>query len=200
MDSRTITYNRLFYPLWIVGLFAAFTAVKNADQVNYISAIISEWRWFNYHPLLMSFAFVVLSGLATLLKKIGGYENTKLHGLLLAIAFWSSAAGLYVIWSNKEAINKPHFMTTHGQLGLFVIIAYFVLMMVGGLLLHPDFGLEAFKRNPNIRRVHKYFGKFTLALSWYCVYTGYATISISSTMNTILAFFLLGLSYFVILK
>ena len=50
-----------------------------------------------------------------LAKKIGGYENTKLHGVLLTISTVAAFIGLYVIYSNKDMRKAPHFQTTHGK-------------------------------------------------------------------------------------
>eukprot|EP01083_Nonionella_stella_P133024 404463_1 len=40
------------------------------------------WRFFSYHPFLMVFGFVGMMGSSALTKKLGGYANTKLHGIL----------------------------------------------------------------------------------------------------------------------
>eukprot|EP00605_Chrysophyceae_sp_TOSAG23-4_P001329 GSChrysophyteH1.ASY1.ANO1.1446.1 assembled CDS len=148
--------------------------------------------WFNLHPLFMSVAFILLSGFGTLIKKLGGYENTKMHGMLLSLSFVSSLIGLYVIYSNKEMRNKEHFQTAHGQLGLLVIISYFSLMMFGGIFLHPDFGLTAYKTNQTLRNFHKWFGKFVMACSWYTAYTGFHTMAKGSYLLEIPVVLALG--------
>ena len=193
VESKTQRYNQLYYPLIAVGLYSSLSIFPS------VSAIWTEWTWFNLHPLVMSLAFVPLSGMATLLKKIGGYENTKTHGLLLSLSAWLAGFGLYVIYSNKEARGAPHFQTTHGQLGLAVVVAYFGLMLFGGLLLHPDFGLPAYRSNATLRAVHKYFGRLVMALAWFTVFTGYSTVQREVTWQAALALPLLGMSYFVLL-
>ena len=40
------------------------------------------WRWFSYHPFFMTLGFVGLMGSACHKKKLGGYMNTKVSGLL----------------------------------------------------------------------------------------------------------------------
>ena len=42
--------------------------------------------WFCHHPSSMLTAFVALAGNAALIKKKGGYENTKMHGNVMSLA------------------------------------------------------------------------------------------------------------------
>ncbi len=63
-----------------VGLTIVF-----ALMAGYKSAVQPEgagWRFFSYHPFLMVFGFVGMMGASALTKKLGGYANTKLHGIL----------------------------------------------------------------------------------------------------------------------
>ena len=36
-----------------------------------------EWRFFSWHPFLMTCGMVGLAGLGAIVKKLGGYTNTK---------------------------------------------------------------------------------------------------------------------------
>ena len=45
-----------------------------------------QMSWFAHHPASMLVAFVALGGNAALIKKKGGYANTKMHGNLLSLA------------------------------------------------------------------------------------------------------------------
>lgn len=45
-----------------------------------------DMSWFSHHPASMLAAFVALGGNAALIKKKGGYANTKMHGNLLTLA------------------------------------------------------------------------------------------------------------------
>ena len=69
------SYARSLYDnaKWFVLLYSVVAAV-------YIASIPRTWIWFNWHPLSMIAAFILFASFATLIKKIGGYENTKLHG------------------------------------------------------------------------------------------------------------------------
>lgn len=62
----TKVYNQLWYPLVAVGLYSSLSIFPS------VGAVWTEWKWFNWHPLAMSLAFVPFAGMATLLKKIGG--------------------------------------------------------------------------------------------------------------------------------
>ena len=45
-----------------------------------------QMSWFAHHPASMLVAFVALGGNAALIKKKGGYANTKMHGNMLSLA------------------------------------------------------------------------------------------------------------------
>ena len=45
---------------------------------------------------------------AALVKKKGGYTNTKTHGNLMSAAVLLALGGWYVIYSRKEMLGKPH--------------------------------------------------------------------------------------------
>jgi hypothetical protein len=60
-----------------------------------------------------------------------------------------SLGGFYAIYKNKENNGYHHFQTIHGMMGLACIISCVGLGFVGGVVLHPDFGID--KTNKNIR-------------------------------------------------
>jgi hypothetical protein len=69
-----------------------------------------------------------------------------------------------VIYQNKEKWVKEHYTSNHGKMGLAVVLGCVGLGMVGGIVLHPDFGID--KTNGLIRKVHKTSARVILALSW----------------------------------
>ena len=75
------------------------------------------WRFFSWHPFLMM-ASIGFSTVAALIKKQGGYANTVMHGNLSFVSVALMATGYWVIYSNKEAMNKPHITTSHAQNGV----------------------------------------------------------------------------------
>lgn len=131
------------------------------------------WTWFSWHPLCMLVAFVALAGNASLIKKIGGYENTKTHGIMMSAAIAVASFAWYVIYTNKEMMGKAHLMTIHGKLGFAVMMSYFGLGVVGAAALHPDFGIM--KTNKTIRFAHKWGGRAVTAMAWTCCVLGRIT-------------------------
>eukprot|EP01036_Dinobryon_divergens_P024007 gene24007-32414_t len=117
-------------------------------------------------------AFILFASFATLKKKIGGYENTKLHGYIMSTATLTASFGFYVIYENKNMARKNHFTTIHAQLGLAVFIGFIALGVFGGVVLHPDWGL--FKSNKLYRSLHKWGGRALLSLSWFICILGFA--------------------------
>jgi hypothetical protein len=69
-DYNISLMNNLKWPLIIYGLlFGYYAAFK----------LPGKFAWFSWHPLFMLLSFITLAGNAALIKKVGGYENTKLH-------------------------------------------------------------------------------------------------------------------------
>ncbi len=54
--------------------------------------------------------------------------------------------------------------------------SYFALMLFGSFALHPDWGMTTTKGNATLRLIHKWSGRFTMALAWACVFTGCTTL------------------------
>jgi hypothetical protein len=129
-----------------------------------------SWTWFNWHPLMMLVGFVAMAGNAALIKKIGGYENTKMHGYLMSACIAVTSFAWYVIYSNKEMYNKAHLMTIHGKLGAAIMVGYFGVGIFGAVALHPDFGI--LKTNKSLRLMHKLGGRLLTALAWVCCVLG----------------------------
>lgn len=86
-----------------------------------------------------------------------------------------SLGGLYAIYRNKNLWGKDHFTTNHGQAGLAVIVSAIGAGMVGGVVLHPDFGID--KTNKNIRFVHKVFARALLMAAWGTAFYGFYTMT-----------------------
>eukprot|EP00527_Entomoneis_sp_CCMP2396_P009473 CAMPEP_0198139248 /NCGR_PEP_ID=MMETSP1443-20131203/2599_1 /TAXON_ID=186043 /ORGANISM="Entomoneis sp., Strain CCMP2396" /LENGTH=199 /DNA_ID=CAMNT_0043801329 /DNA_START=67 /DNA_END=666 /DNA_ORIENTATION=- len=135
---------------------------------------MNAWRFFSWHPFLMTLGAVTLPGIAAVTKKMNGYTNTKLHGISNWLGIMCMGAGYYIIWKNKENNGAPHLTTNHGLVGMFVLLSMVGIGMMGGVLLHPDFGLD--KQNPTIRTVHKYAGRVLLTTAWFTTILGLYTL------------------------
>eukprot|EP00397_Hematodinium_sp_SG-2012_P060724 GEMP01079444.1.p1 GENE.GEMP01079444.1~~GEMP01079444.1.p1 ORF type:complete len:122 (+),score=14.53 GEMP01079444.1:34-399(+) len=78
---------------------------------------LGSLSWFWFHPVMMAISMFPLAGNAILLKKIGGYQNTKYHRYLMMLCTASMCFAWYVIHTNKEMAGKQHRTTWHGWLG-----------------------------------------------------------------------------------
>lgn len=144
--------------------------------VGYYAAVRPDGKWknpFSWHPFLMTVGMIGCMGIAAITKKLGGYVNTKNHGLLGNLGILLSLGGFYAIYRNKNLWGKEHFTSTHGKAGLAVIVASIGAGMVGGIVLHPDFGVD--KTNKTIRFAHKTFSRCVLASAWMTAFYGFYT-------------------------
>ena len=131
----------------LVGSFGVFAVV-----VGFIVATQPAgegFRYFSWHPLLMTVGFVGMMGSSAITKKLGGYKNTKIHALLASSGLVLALGGLYVIYHNKEIHGKDHITSTHAIFGLVTISGCTMVALAGGIFLHPDFGID--KTNKMIR-------------------------------------------------
>jgi len=163
----------------------------------YAAFLPGKWVWFSWHPLMMMVGFVWLGGAAILQKKLGGLENTKLHGYLMGAAILASSFAWYVIYSNKEANQKPHLTSWHSWIGMAALLGYPLLGLVGMVALHPEMGV--LRTNKTVRKVHKWLGRVTTASAWIACVVGFINMQKDLTTQVLFAGPLLAASYFVIL-
>lgn len=145
----------------------------------------NEWRFFSWHPFLMSLSFIGLMPLSAVIKKQGGYTNTKNHGMLAWFATFCAFAGLYVTYENKNRMREEHFTTYHSWGGLLCLMGVVGAGMAGGVFLHPDFGVD--KTNQIIRKVHKVFSRNLILLGWLVCLTGVHQLAGSTMLTTLFA-------------
>lgn len=166
-------YDGFKYPLLVYAMMASLYIYSSKGYI-----------WFSLHPIAMLVAFVAMAGNATLIKKVGGLVNTRMHGVIMSAATILAAFGFYVIYTNKvmkakdntaksksgKIFEAKHFTSFHGQVGLAVMVGYTGLAVVGAVALHPDFGVfkaQNLPGKPNpIRVIHKFAGKAMTALAW----------------------------------
>lgn len=55
-----------------------------------------QWTWFDWHATCMLIAWIGIMGNAVLIKKRGGYENTKTHAWLMFLAVFIIMIGQYI--------------------------------------------------------------------------------------------------------
>mmetsp|Transcript_24336 Transcript_24336/g.55503 ORF Transcript_24336/g.55503 Transcript_24336/m.55503 type:complete len:183 (-) Transcript_24336:134-682(-) len=134
-----------------------------------------SWSFFSWHPFLMMVSYISLMGMGALTKKLGGYKNTKMHGILSSVAVACAGGGYWVIYKNKENYGRPHLMTLHGKAGFGVLLGSVGAMLFGAIFLHPDFGTD--KTNKTIRKFHKIFGRSMIAASYVVCILGLRTLT-----------------------
>jgi hypothetical protein len=100
------------------------------------------WRFFSWHPFLMTTGFIGLLGVSAITKKLGGYKNTKIHAILSSLGVVCACIGFGIIYKNKQLIGKDHFTSTHSIFGIVTISCAFLPWLAGGIFLHPDFGID----------------------------------------------------------
>ncbi len=100
------------------------------------------WRRFSWHPLLMVFGVIGITGVALSTKKLGGYKNTKIHGMMMSAGLLMTYGGMYVIYQFKDSRGKNHFTTLHSVLGLVTLVGFTLSMLSGVIFLHPDIGIS----------------------------------------------------------
>uniref|UniRef100_A0A7S4AE99 Cytochrome b561 domain-containing protein n=1 Tax=Pseudo-nitzschia australis TaxID=44445 RepID=A0A7S4AE99_9STRA len=124
-----------------------------------------KWKSpFSWHPFLMTLGMTGSMGIAAITKKLGGYTNTKLHGMIASLGFFLSLGGLYAIYHNKNLYERPHFTSVHGKIGIAVVVGMVGPLLAGAVVLHPDFGID--KTNQTIRKIHKVFSRILMAVAW----------------------------------
>jgi len=124
-----------------------------------------KWKSpFSWHPFLMTTGMTGSMGIAAVTKKLGGYTNTKLHGMLASFGYLLALGGLAAIYHNKNLWNKEHFTSYHGKIGIAVMACMTAPLLAGAIALHPDFGID--KTNKTIRKAHKLFSRFLMAIAW----------------------------------
>lgn len=166
-DDHIKRFNYLNGPIILYSALAAYIGATYGMQAG--------WTWFSWHPFCMTLGFVLLSSNAILLKKIGGYTNTKMHGIMMVAAAILTGFAWYVIYVAKEMKGKKHLTSTHGQLGAAVMIANIGLAVFGFAALNPDWGF--LRTNKTIRFIHKWSGRGIVGLSWVTCVLGFLPMS-----------------------
>jgi Eukaryotic cytochrome b561 len=119
--------------------------------------------------------------------------RSQLHAIFSGISNILAGIGIYLIYLNKENEGKMHLKTTHSLLGAAVFLSTIALGLIGGVFLHPDFGLQ--KTNKLIRKSHKLFARATLGVAWMTAFAG--LYEIASGKYWLLALYAVPLVVFV---
>ncbi|CAB9500063.1 b561 domain-containing protein 2 [Seminavis robusta] len=162
----------------IVGFYVLY-----ALGGGYMVATQPSGGWqqpFSWHPLLMTIGMVAFMGIGAMTKKLGGYDNTKLHAIFSWSGIFCTLGGLYAIYTNKEQMGRPHLTSWHSWIGIAAAVNALCLGLVGSIVLHPDFGVD--KTNKTIRFAHKTGARLVLALAWGAAFVGLYKMTQEPTM------------------
>ncbi|XP_063978851.1 transmembrane reductase CYB561D2-like [Diachasmimorpha longicaudata] len=108
--------------------------------VLYIISIFSiNYQFFSWHPICMSVGvgFLILEGVfsisgeANLSHRLSRANRVTTHWIMNTVGLTLMFIGLIIIVVNKNRHDKPHFQTTHGQLGLSSIVIASVVAFFG---------------------------------------------------------------------
>ena len=175
------------FPIIIYSVFAVGFILYRNEKLWPVT-------WFMWHPILMIIAYVPLALNAILIKKVGGYQNTKTHGILMFLSTLLTIGSLYVIYTNKAKYNKPHFTSWHGLVGIIDLGIFYVVQYVGFLGLHPDFGF--LRTNKTVRFLHKWAGKAALTIGLFSMIMGFRQLERSLIIQVLFSIPLLFFGYF----
>lgn len=163
----------------------------------YAAAPRGTWSWFAYHPFSMMTSYVALGASAAIVKKMRGYDNTKLHGSMMTVATLLAGFGWYVIYSNKEALGRPHLTSWHSWVSVVALLGYGASCAVGLVGIHPDFGLRNTK---TVRSAHKWASRVATATGWVACVMGFNKMHADEPVKQLLfAAPLAAAAYFVLL-
>ena len=134
------------------------------------------WRWFSWHPMLMSLAFVAAAGSGILVKRKGGRVNTITHGGMMVGALALALGGWYIIYEQKKMLGKPHNTSWHSWQGLSAIGGYAAGAASGVAGLHPDFGL--LRTHKKFRLTHKLASRAATIAALVATASGYLKLAV----------------------
>jgi hypothetical protein len=135
----------------------------------------TEIGYFNWHPFLMTTAFLIFAVPAVLTYSICGFLSytilKSVHGCLNCLSLGFLVAGLAVVidWKENFDSRAQHFNTLHGTVGLIEFIL-FVVAALGGVMLYMTSFAE--KLRNSLKPFHKRLGFAVLLLGLALILEG----------------------------
>lgn len=141
-----------------------------------------KMSWFALHPISMTAAVLLAFVPSILIRQMKGRWPTKIHGITMMLSCVLMVFGWYVIHTNKDAANKPHLVSAHGQAGAIMIITMIFMSFTSVVALEPDY--KVFVPKPVItyfKLSHKWGGRMIAIILMYLLYSGFEKILSSMT-------------------
>ncbi|ORX93722.1 hypothetical protein K493DRAFT_284410 [Basidiobolus meristosporus CBS 931.73] len=139
----------------------------------------SSYSLFSLHPLFMTVFMLCCSEAIIQLQvprtRPKSRQLVRFHQILHTLGVTSLFAGLLVILRNKNLLNKPHFTSWHGCLGLFLAVVYTMIGMFGlSLVYFPNLFGSTLKAKKYVK-LHRRFGYLVLGVTWVVLGFGLAS-------------------------
>lgn len=116
---------------------------------------------FHLHALFGGFGVCTFITMAVFAKRLG---KTDWHGNLMFACATCLAIAVGIAFGDKGNRNKPHFVSNHARLGLFVFFLFTAGPVVSWVLFNPAMG--KMKTHRAARRIHKWFGRLVVGVSF----------------------------------
>ena len=130
--------------------------------------------WFLAHPVLAITGTVCLPVPGVLVRKYKGYWSKKVHAFIFGAAILCITLSVYVIYTSKEAKNRPHVTSNHGLMGYGLMIAYVGMSIIGILTLDPDMSLiSSISLKAWFKWVHATGGRNLIVIGFWICYSGW---------------------------
>ena len=152
----------------------ARSALYGGSFLALLAVVAGVWHApspFCWHPILMTLGYAVLmtQGILTgvqarqLPAGEARVQLLKQHMLVQILANLSVLAGLAAIYRNKEILGKPHFVTSHAQMGVGVVLLTAVVAPLLGVLGFRSLGVGRSLSDAAVQRLksfHRIVGRF----------------------------------------
>ncbi|XP_044257916.1 transmembrane reductase CYB561D2 [Tribolium madens] len=187
--------------------FQHLTTTAHACILLYVILIIyfsfsADFQFFTWHPLLLSVGWMFLMTEAILsLSKENLFTGTlpkgirvRLHWIFQTIACILITIGFVVVYINKDYLNKQHFMTWHGLLGLIGLI-FCIPSCLNGIAALYHGSLRQLVRPKIIKFVHILSGIVSFGFGGAALILSVYTKWFERHSNGNIVTFLLGLAF-----
>ncbi|RNA36289.1 cytochrome b561 domain-containing 2 [Brachionus plicatilis] len=135
---------------------------------------------FSWHPFLMTIGYVgflfqailVFSKESSLFSGVKHKNKVTLHWILNALGVFSILVAYAAIYYHKEEIERPHFKSWHGTIGIFTIGYTVIQFIAGHNLTIFNFFIRKFVKYQSLCMYHATSGTFLYVLACVSISLG----------------------------